>query len=70
MTENVWSLCTIYKCIGLHTTLVNIEMAMTTRLDDTNQVGGDFRREPATGYGAGYLDSSAILQEKQATPWT
>ena len=21
-------------------------MAMTTRLDDTNQVGGDFRREP------------------------
>ena len=43
-------------------------MAMTTRLDDTNQVGGDFRPEPATGYGAGYLDSSAILREKQATP--
>ena len=47
---------------------VPIEMAMTTRLDDTNQVGGDFRPEPATGYGAGYLDSSAILREKQATP--
>lgn len=34
------------------------------------QLGGDFRREPVTGYGAGYLDSTAILQEKQATPWT
>lgn len=34
------------------------------------QLGGDFRREPVKGYGAGFLDSRAILQEKQATPWT